>query len=364
VKKLRIILVAGLLIAFTLYGIWPRWFPGAVRESRQDLTQRQESGDEKLTTVAGRITERGPSLQKGEKSLSESMSQSKELDVRKEEGNVESLEALVEKLSSDFTTYVEDLENARPGFQSATPPLGAITLMDEVVQRLLEKCLNSGMTFEQARQRLGDMIKWVEIPLTTQAGNRVEDNLEGPGFETRSLRGDYDATPLVLYRVVTLDGQGKLILCQGAYVVAHAEHHFRTRARPYVVMKRREDVAIVYPFGEEVDIDYRSNSGMIIDAFDAGTGIPWVGLVAGPMGNGDYIRVYLSRYEEESQSWISIPVAELEDVSAWQYAASTGILTLYSYIDDISEERGTSTMDIAALVVEQAEKETVTRGGK
>lgn len=264
----------------------------------------------------------------------------------------------IEELTSDFgnaiAQYNAQLDQAPPSLSSSTPTITELTQIDEVFQQLLRTYLASGRTPVEARRELSTHVGWVEIPRALGLGGKAEVSLDMPGYETESLKGEYDTKPLVLWRDVPRKEGGTMMVCQGAYVVANSTKRFRVRMNPYSVFESQGNLELTYLCGEEIGPWYPGNSGMFIDAYDVGKSLPVVGLLAGPAGNAGGLRFYANRYEQEKGAWVLWEGDEWDEVSAWEYSATSKILTVYRH-DKLIGDYYESILNVADRVEKHLE---------
>lgn len=203
--------------------------------------------------------------------------------------------------------------------------------LDDLVRRLLAAHFAEKMSFVKTVNELSNALNFVEVPQSLtinlrSTGGETTDILNPEGKSRKALDSRY---PTVLYGRVE-SKSATVIVMQNLFLVYGRTEPLRLRSTPYalVMANGKLDTGVV---DEELmsgapDV---SSPVTVVDIIEIGAEAPWIAVVNGPRGNGNYVDLILYSYDFGKGQWLRQNVGkEWDSTSSWHYERNAKTLSV------------------------------------
>jgi hypothetical protein len=224
------------------------------------------------------------------------------------------------------------LDEAHPKKWSFTPAVEQLHSVDLALHSVLIELVTSGHEVAQAMESLSGHVRW-------EPREGMSDFItEYTGYENypQPIAGT-DIRPAVQYFETPARDGRRLFVCQTGAVVKSLGNFYRAQLTPFAIIVGGSGCHIDYlePLiggmpGPQLGWPQRFPPSMIVDTYDMGEALPWIGVTEGPVGNGLYFRLFAARFSQEDNQWTLLVPCETDSIHAWKYDAGSDALTLRS----------------------------------
>ena len=196
--------------------------------------------------------------------------------------------------------------------------------VDSRLKALIVTAATEERSFEAMRERLAGIVEWIDIPPQIERSLSLE-NQSPPAALRQQLTGDLPETPkpTILYKTAAIEPEGSLSVLHPAYWSARGSSFEYIRVRPYSLLVAPDGVD-VQDFMRSEDSYFRASTELqyvAVDLVDMDTGLPWVIMAQGPVGNGRYVRLGYLHFCKDKEVWNSVGGDEWEKANGWTYNA-------------------------------------------
>jgi hypothetical protein len=197
--------------------------------------------------------------------------------------------------------------------------------VDSRLEALIVTAAEEEKSFEAVRERLAGAVEWIALPEEVEVRLGLEKGSQPTALGPKLYHSLPDAPrPVVLYKTAAIEPEGSLSVLHHAHWCASGKSFlYIRRVKPYS-LRISPDGVDVQDFMRSEDSYFRASTELqyvAVDLVDMDTGLPWVIMAQGPVGNGRYVRLGYLHFCKDKEVWNSVGGDEWEKANGWTYNA-------------------------------------------
>ena len=197
--------------------------------------------------------------------------------------------------------------------------------VDSRLKALIVTSATEERSFEAVRERLAGAVEWIALPEEVEVRLGLEKGSQPTALGPKLYHSLPDAPrPVVLYKTAAIEPEGSLSVLHHAHWCASGKSFlYIRRVKPYS-LRISPDGVDVQDFMRSEDSYFRASTELqyvAVDLVDMDTGLPWVIMAQGPVGNGRYVRLGYLHFCKDKEVWNSVGGDEWEKANGWTYNA-------------------------------------------